>query len=114
IQYDPKSGQDVLRLLISGAEELYDLRRVKLLGVHNRYNIAAAVVAARMEGVDQESIQRTLEEFSALEHRMEIVHEDDARVIVNDSKATTVSATRAALAAVRERYPSCKLLLMVG
>ena len=79
-------------------EERFSLRRVKLQGVHNLENMMAAVAAAKCAGVDRAVIQRTLENFTGLEHRLEFVREKDGVRYYNDSKGTNVGAVVKSLA----------------
>ncbi len=81
----------------------WDLGRIpKLLvpGEHNRHNAACAAAAAELVGVIEETIGRTLAGFGGLEHRIEWVAEVNGLRFYNDSKATSPSATMAALAAI--------------
>jgi UDP-N-acetylmuramoylalanine--D-glutamate ligase len=70
-----------------------------LPGAHNRANAAAATAAARAAGLPDEAIAVALRTFPGVEHRLELVRELDAVRYVNDSKATTTSAARRAVAA---------------
>jgi UDP-N-acetylmuramoylalanine--D-glutamate ligase len=79
-------------------EERFSLGRVKLQGVHNLENMMAAVAAAKSAGVDSQSIQKVLEEFPGLEHRLEFVREKDGVRYYNDSKGTNVGAVVKSLA----------------
>jgi UDP-N-acetylmuramoylalanine--D-glutamate ligase len=74
-------------------EERFPLSRVKIRGVHNIENIMAAVAAAKVVGVKAETIQRVIESFAGLEHRMEFVREKNGIAFYNDSKGTNVGAT---------------------
>jgi UDP-N-acetylmuramoylalanine--D-glutamate ligase len=74
-------------------EERFPLSRVKIRGVHNVENIMAAVAAAKVAGVKAETIQRVIESFAGLEHRMEFVREKNGIAFYNDSKGTNVGAT---------------------
>ena len=71
----------------------------RLRGRHNRANAAAAVAAARAAGMSEDAIARGLERFRPVPHRLEPVGEAGGVAYVNDSIATNVLATRAALAA---------------
>ena len=72
--------------------------KIPLLGLHNHHNIAAALLL--LQGVT--SIQVTPElclTLQPLEHRLEPLHQN-GRVWINDSKATNIEATQAALASM--------------
>jgi UDP-N-acetylmuramoylalanine--D-glutamate ligase len=97
-----------------GSLEEYSTDQVNLLGLHNRYNMAAAILVARHMGVCQSDVQAGLESFLPLEHRLEIVHRAGDRVVINDSKSTTVAASLAALSTILEHYPSSRVVLMIG
>jgi UDP-N-acetylmuramoylalanine--D-glutamate ligase len=71
-------------------------------GAHNRENAAAATVAARAAGIDDEAIAEGLRTFPGVPHRLESVGEVNGIRFVNDSKATNVAAARRGLAAYAE------------
>jgi UDP-N-acetylmuramoylalanine--D-glutamate ligase len=68
-------------------------------GAHNRENAAAATAAARAIGIPDEQIAGALRAFPGVEHRLELVAEQDGVRYVNDSKATNTAAARRAIAA---------------
>ena len=68
-----------------------------LRGPHNRQNAVAAVAVALTLGLDRASIQRGLDSFPGLAHRMEPLPERDGIRFYNDSKATNADATAPAL-----------------
>lgn len=70
---------------------------IALPGPHNKENALVATQAAMLMGVDPLSISRTLATFGGLPHRMELVATHGGVHFVNDSKATNVAATLAAL-----------------
>ncbi len=74
-----------------------DLSRTALIGPHNRENIAAACLAAAAAGAELEAIQKALDEFQPLAHRLEKVATVNGVHFVNDSKATNVDAVVRAL-----------------
>jgi UDP-N-acetylmuramoylalanine--D-glutamate ligase len=80
-----------------GRKERFSLERVKIWGLHNRENIMAAIGTALICGVPREHIQRSLESFEGLEHRLEWVGEWNGVSVYNDSKATNVASTLRAL-----------------
>lgn len=74
-----------------------DLSRTTLIGPHNRENIAAAALAALVCGGSLEGVQRALDAFQSLAHRLEPVGTVDGVEFFNDSKATNVDAVIRAL-----------------
>ena len=83
-------------------EERFSLRRARLQGVHNLENMMAGIAAAKCASVDNAVIQETLENFSGLEHRLELVREKDGVLYYNDSKGTNVGAVVKSLASFTE------------
>jgi UDP-N-acetylmuramoylalanine--D-glutamate ligase len=80
------------------SEERFQLRRVKIQGVHNVENIMAAIAVAKAVGVAAPTIQQSLETFPGLEHRLEFVREKNGVRYYNDSKGTNVGAVVKSLA----------------
>lgn len=79
-------------------EERFPLSRVKIQGVHNVENLMAAIAVAKSIPVPAEIIQRVIEEFPGLEHRLEYVREKNGVRFYNDSKGTNVGAVAKSLA----------------
>jgi UDP-N-acetylmuramoylalanine--D-glutamate ligase len=94
--------------------EEYGMEAVSLLGPHNRFNMAAAILATRRLGVPKRTVQEALESFTPLEHRLEVCVRDVTRTVINDSKSTTVAASVAALATVSQAFPNQPVTLMLG
>jgi UDP-N-acetylmuramoylalanine--D-glutamate ligase len=76
-----------------------DISRVRLPGRFNLENIAAALLAAIVVGVDRERGCAAAERFDGLPHRIEHVAEAGGIAFYNDSYATRPDATIAALSA---------------
>ncbi|HEX8387767.1 MAG TPA: UDP-N-acetylmuramoyl-L-alanine--D-glutamate ligase, partial [Sphingomonas sp.] len=70
-----------------------------LQGPHNAQNALAAIAAARALGVAEHDIDRGLESFEGLPHRMRRVETRNGVVFVDDSKATNPEAAAPALGA---------------
>jgi UDP-N-acetylmuramoylalanine--D-glutamate ligase len=68
-----------------------------LRGKHNVQNACAAALAARLAGVSPVHIERALEDFRGLPHRMEHVRDLGGVAFFDDSKATNVGAAVAAI-----------------
>jgi len=79
-------------------QRILPVSEIKLPGLHNRENVLAAVLAARLLGVPASRIRASVRGFRGLEHRLEPVLTIRGVSFVNDSKATTVDATLKALA----------------
>ena len=76
--------------------EIY-LKELALGGRHNIYNSMAAAIAAKVSGIDDESIRRSLQAFTPIEHRLEPVLSIKDVLYINDSKATNVDSAWYAL-----------------
>ena len=82
-----------------GPREIWDIPRDKLslTGLHNLYNSMAAGLSASILDIKKDEIREALEDFEAVEHRLEFVAEKNGVRYVNDSKATNVNSTWYAL-----------------
>ncbi len=74
----------------------------RLFGLHNAYNIAACIAAARAFGVDAPSIERALSIYVPLAHRMAFVGDVNGVRFYDDSKGTNVGASVTALLGLAE------------
>ncbi len=82
---------------LCGIRPLIELDRVSLKCRHELENMSAACLAALIAGGTLTGIQRALEAFRGLPHRMERVATLDGIVFYNDSKATNVDAVLRAI-----------------
>lgn len=76
----------------------FDLTKVKLTGIASWENMLAALLAVSSYVEDIGALQKGLENFVPLPHRMQVVKEEKGVTYINDSKATNVGATVKALA----------------
>ena len=76
---------------------IIDTAKMKIKGLHNAYNAMAAALATLAAGVDAEQVERSIYEFSPVEHRLEPAGEKDGVQWINDSKATNVDSVWYAL-----------------
>ena len=83
---------------------------MRLSGVHNIANALAAALAAAALGAPSAAMAATLSDFDGLAHRHRTVHTAAGVRWVDDSKATNVGATLAAL----RGYPERSLHLILG
>ncbi|HQR30439.1 MAG TPA: cyanophycin synthetase, partial [Anaeromyxobacteraceae bacterium] len=111
----PRAARDDGEVLRSpgptGGRERYRVRSRALRGRHNRENAMAAVACARIMGVPGPAVQRGLDLFPGLPHRLELVSERGGVEWVNDSKATNVDSTVVGLQAFPAGGPGVILLL---
>ncbi|MBF9140518.1 UDP-N-acetylmuramoyl-L-alanine--D-glutamate ligase [Hymenobacter properus] len=78
------------------------IARSPLIGQHNRQNTLAAVLAARVAGLEAEQIEAALATFRNADHRLQLVGEINGARYINDSKATNVEAAWYALDGIHE------------
>lgn len=91
-------------------ELCFCLRNSALVGEHNRENIMAAVAVAGVLGCERDPVQKSINEFRPLPHRMEFVLTANGVDVYNDSKSTTPFATMRAI----ESLPSPIVLVAGG
>ncbi len=84
--------------LYYGEEKILSAEELLISGLHNIQNALAAIVCAKLLGVETEQIASSLKEFRGVKHRIERVGEVDGVVYVDDSKGTNVDATVKAVA----------------
>lgn len=87
---------DLLRV----GDSVFDMSKTALRGRHNYMNALFAIHAAKALGAADAAIQRGLETFQNVVHRMELVAEVDGVAYINDSKATNVDSVFYALDAM--------------
>ena len=87
-----------------------DIAKIRLRGRHNFENACAASLAALAAGATLEGIQKTLDDFKGLAHRLEQVATVNGVHYYNDSKATNVDGVLRAL----DSFSKPVLLLMGG
>lgn len=95
-------GQPIVRL---------SLAALRLRGAHNHENVMAAALAASFVGATYEGVKQTLSQFRGLAHRLEDVGSWGGVRYVNDSKATTPSATARAIASFDAGREPLRLLV---
>ncbi|EFA29392.1 UDP-N-acetylmuramoyl-L-alanine--D-glutamate ligase, partial [Haemophilus influenzae HK1212] len=92
-------------------EVILPCEEATLVGRHNYMNILAATALAQAIGINLDSIRTALRHFKGLDHRFQLVHQANGIRWINDSKATNVGSTVAALAGL---YIEGKLHLLLG
>lgn len=89
---------------------LLDVSAMTLKGNHNVFNIMAAVAAIRLIFPKFDFTKIALEKFNAIPHRLEWVRNIKGIDFYNDSKATNIASSIAAV----KSFPNKKIHLIVG
>ena len=90
------------RILADG-EPLVEVGEMQIIGLHNVANAMAGAAAALAFGLTVEEVAAGLKSFPPVPHRYEPVAEIEGVIFINDSKATNVDATLAALSSSDRR-----------
>lgn len=72
--------------------ESFSVKNIKMKGKHSVENVMAALLLAREYGAQHDAIQRAIDNFGGLKHRLEYVRKVGGVLFYNDSKATNVHA----------------------
>jgi UDP-N-acetylmuramoylalanine--D-glutamate ligase len=94
----------------SGQKEIMLVSEIPLKGAHNVENVLAAVCVGALQGCDSGRIRDAVQNFKAVEHRLEHVATIRGVDYYNDSKATNVDATIKAI----ESFPANIHLILGG
>ena len=86
-----------IRVRIGPEIEYYNIESSLLKGGHSYENIMAAILVARINGADWESIQRVISSYKGRPHRLSYVRKVGGVKFYNDSKATNVHSVMKAL-----------------
>ncbi|WFL68178.1 UDP-N-acetylmuramoyl-L-alanine--D-glutamate ligase [Pantoea sp. X85] len=78
-------------------EKVLNTDEMTLVGQHNYTNALAALALADAVNIPRASSLKALTTFTGLAHRFQLVHEANGVRWINDSKATNVGSTEAAL-----------------
>lgn len=91
-------------------DEIIKTSEILLPGKHNLENICAAVMAARLAGVNTKHIIHVLQTFTGLPHRLELAAEIKGVKYYDDSFSTTPETAIAAI----ESFDEPKILILGG
>lgn len=109
-------GIDIIdgqKYLVVAGEPLMAVADMSLVGLHNQFNALASCALALAAGASREGLLQALTTYQALPHRCALVAHHAGVRYINDSKATNVGATLAAIAGLREDVTG-KLILIAG
>ncbi|MBU6388645.1 UDP-N-acetylmuramoyl-L-alanine--D-glutamate ligase [Patescibacteria group bacterium] len=88
------------KIIVADETKLPDTWMLKIPGMHNRYDAALALTAARVLDIPDEMSRRALAAFAGVPGRLELIRDVRGVKIYNDTTSTTPEATLAALAAL--------------
>jgi len=103
------NGDEIVVVHHGKEDRVMKAAEIPLAGAHNMENVLAAVLMARLAGVDTATIAKAVKSFPGVEHRLEFVTEIGGVKYYNDSKATNVDATLKAL----DAFPG-RILIVLG
>lgn len=98
-------------IIYSGDTAIISTNKMLISGRHNEMNALAAIALAEAVHIPREGIVKGLQVYGGLPHRFQIVATNDGVRWINDSKATNVGSTVAALNGLRV---AGKLYLLLG
>jgi UDP-N-acetylmuramoylalanine--D-glutamate ligase len=98
--------------IVHGSSQIMPIADVALVGSHNHANLIAAMALATAAGIERQYLIEVAQQFTGLSHRCEVVADIAGVTYVNDSKATNVGATVAAIDGLSEHLG--ELILIAG
>lgn len=100
-------------LTVNG-ERIINTSEMRIYGVHNQLNALAAMALADAAGISRQAQVMALKSFSGLPHRCQLVRKLDGVNYYNDSKATNVASTEAAIMGLKDLHKNGIILLAGG
>ncbi len=100
--------------LCRGGDAVLPLAELAMHGRHNEFNALAALALATAAGADPARCAEVLRSFPGLDHRCQLVGQHQGVRFINDSKATNVGATVAALEGLGDRHQAGIILIAGG
>ncbi|MEG9490695.1 UDP-N-acetylmuramoyl-L-alanine--D-glutamate ligase [Mannheimia indoligenes] len=99
IRFAEQNAEYTMRngVLYAGDTAIINTNQMLISGRHNEMNALAAMALAEAANVPREGIVKALQTYGGLPHRFQAVATNDGVRWVNDSKATNVGSTIAAL-----------------
>src|SRR5699024_4862763 len=98
--------------LARGSENLLPVAQLKIPGLHNQANALAALALGTAAGLPMAAMLDALREFAGLPHRGQWIADKHGLHWYNDSKATNIGATLAAIEGLAD--DTHKLVLIAG
>jgi UDP-N-acetylmuramoylalanine--D-glutamate ligase len=105
-----RDGREIVLAEAGRLTPVMPVEDLPLFGVHNRENVMAALLCARLLGVPAERAAEAIRSFRGLPHRLEKVRDLDGVAWFNDSKATNVGAVEPSV----RSFPGGIVLILGG
>ncbi len=100
--------------LMYGEEKLIEINKLPLAGAHNALNYLAALALGQQAGWPIHDMVNVLAGFEGLPHRCQRIKSDDGIHWINDSKATNVGATLAAILGFSKLLTSKQKIVLIA
>jgi UDP-N-acetylmuramoylalanine--D-glutamate ligase len=101
------------RTLVVDEAKLPDTWTLCIPGLHNRYNAALALAAARALEIPDDVSRRALQFFKGISGRLELIAEKDGVKVYNDTTSTTPEATNVAITALSDVGSSTSNIILI-
>jgi len=89
------------RVVIARGRDLPSELSLRMIGEHNKSNVAMALAVVKLLGVEETFAREAASEFSGVQHRLQHVGVKHGVVYYNDTTATSPEGVRAALRALQ-------------
>lgn len=90
------------------------IKKLKIFGEHNLYNIASAIEVARIMEISKDNIEKSIKSFKGVPNRQEFIKEVNGVKYFNDTTATMPDAAIVAIKSFKENFPKSKLTMICG
>ncbi len=80
----------------------FKVNKMRIVGINNRENLLGAITACKALNVSDASIQKCIERFPGIPHRLEFVIEKNGVTFYNDSKSEKMSQLKQSLDAFKK------------
>ena len=108
------SEKIIAKTIVTKVSDVPKDLNLKVIGEHNKYNIAMGMAVLRAVGVDESVIKETAENFKGVKGRLEHLATIKGVEVYNDTTSTTPIATITALKALSENVSLDKVVLIMG
>lgn len=100
--------------LAKGSQLLVPISSLQVSGIHNAINALAVIAIGEVLAWPMEGMLSALQTFEGLPHRCQVIASEDGVCWINDSKATNVGATVAAIEGIAPTIASDKKLILIA